>query len=441
MEQVLVYCAATSPRLTYVLDWLLKERLQVSYTIMHNEEEALDAPLVIAYGKVLPKAVSVPDTGLLSQTGFMGTDPEVGTWLNTTTLFATPKKTYSLPFDLFSAIFWLLSRYEEYQAFKPDKHGRYPAKSSILYRKNLLQRPVVDEWINEFRKLLHRSGADIRTTPFVFQPTYDIDIAYSHLHKGARRIVGAYVRALLKMDMRQLNERIQVMKRKQKDPYDSFRWLRQLHKEYGYKPVYFILAASRATAFDKNISPHHPAMIRVIKNLAKDSTVGIHPSYYSDKDNILQAEKSLLEEIAGQGITLSRQHYIKLQIPNTCRLLLQKGITDDYSMGYGSHLGFRAGTGASFYWYDLQKETTTSLRIHPFCFMDTTAHYEQKLNVQDAFNKLHAMAHILEQTGSTLVTVFHNFSLGTAHEWKGWRHAYETFLQEKTAQVARREMA
>lgn len=435
MEQVLVYCSATSPRLTYVLDWLLKERLKVSYTITHNEADVIRAPFAIAYGKALPQAISIPDAGVLSQTGVFDGDPETGTWQNIPTLFATAKKTYSVPFDILSAIFWLISRNEEYLPYKPDKHGRYPAKSSMLYRKGWLQRPLIDEWIAELRKSLIRAGAHIPPMHFVFQPTYDIDIAYSHLYKGARRIVGAWMRALIKMDMRQLSERLAVLKRKVKDPYDCYRWLRQLHKEYGYKPIYFILATTRTTAYDKNISPRHPAMARVIKNLAKESAVGIHPSYYSDKDEILQDEKQLLEHIAGRSIHLSRQHYIKMLMPGTCRLLLQKSITDDYSMGYGSHLGFRAGTGASFPWYDLQKDQVTSLRIHPFCFMDTTAHYEQKLNMHDAFNKLQAMSHILEQCGSTMITVFHNFSLGTAHEWKGWKHAYESFLQEKAAQV------
>ncbi len=95
------------------------------------------------------------------------------------------------------------------------------------------------------------SPADIILPPanFAFQPTYDIDMAYSHLHKGVGRIVGAYMRALLKGDVRQISERTQVLKKKQKDPYDSFRWLRQLHKEYDCKPIYFILSSFKTTPF------------------------------------------------------------------------------------------------------------------------------------------------------------------------------------------------
>jgi hypothetical protein len=266
----------------------------------------------------------------------------------------------------------------------------------------------------------------------VFKPTYDIDMAYSHLHKGVRRIAGAYLRALLKVDLKQISLRTQVLKKKAKDPYDAFRWMRQLHRTYGFVPLYFILSADRTTKFDKNIHPLHPAMMRVIKNLAKEGGIGIHPSYYSTKGDVLQQEKTMLEKVVGQSTTLSRQHYIKVVMPHTYHMLLRNNITEDYSMGYGSHLGFRAGTGSPFLWYDIENETTTELRVFPFCFMDTTAHYDMQLTTLQSFEKLQAMTRLLEETGSTLITIFHNFSLGTDEEWRGWRQAYELFLHNKS---------
>ena len=242
------------------------------------------------------------------------------------------------------------------------------------------------------------------------------------------------MRALLKGDVRQISERTQVLKNKQKDPFDSFRWLRQLHREYDCKPLYFVLSALRTTPFDKNIHPEHPAMMRVIRNLVKDGIIGIHPSYYADSEEKISKEIKVLSHVSGKAISISRQHYIKMHIPHTCRLLISNGIHEDYSMGYGTHLGFRAGTGSSFLWYDLEHETITSLRIHPFCFMDSTAHYENRLPPQEAFEKLNTMTKVLEKTGSTLTTIFHNFSLGTSSEWRGWRQAYEQFMHEKSMQ-------
>jgi hypothetical protein len=198
--------------------------------------------------------------------------------------------------------------------------------------------------------------------------------------------------------------------------------------------LYFVLAAAKTTAFDKNIHPKHPAMMRVIKNLAKEGIIGIHPSYYSHHNDTLSREKTMLEFVSGRSTHISRQHYIKVKLPDTYRLLINNKIIDDYSMGYGSHLGFRAGTGSSFLWFDVEKDIATQLRVHPFCFMDTTAHYEVKLSISEAFERLEAMSKVLEKTGSTLITVFHNFSLGTSSEWKGWRQAYEIFLGEKATQ-------
>ena len=275
-------------------------------------------------------------------------------------------------------------------------------------------------------------GIKIEPSQFLFLPTYDIDMAYSYLHKGAIRMVGAYLRAFLKFDFRQINERTDVLKRKQKDPYDSFRWLRQLHKEYGFKPTYFILSALAPGKFDKNIHPEHPAMVRVIKNLAKEAAVGIHPSYYSGQGDTMSKEKGVLEQVAGRKTEISRQHYIRHKAPDTWRLLIKNGINHDYSMGYGAHLGFRAGTGSSFKWYDIENEAITSLRLHPFCFMDSTAHYEGKLSATDAFAKLDEMSKKLERCGGVLVTVFHNFILGTDNEFRGWRHGYENFMHEKS---------
>jgi hypothetical protein len=434
MNTIVVYSPHESSRLRYVLDWLFTERLHLSYALTTNEQDVLHLPAFISYGRSLGKGLSIPDCGLLWQQGTDKADFSCGTWNDIPTIFASEGVKHTVPFDMLSAIFFLLSRYEEYYTFTPDKHGRYPATDSILYKKSMLRRPVVDEWVHGLGDLLRREfGVNVRPALFTYQPTYDIDIAYSYLYKGISRMAGAYLRAIIKADVRQIRERIRVSKRKQKDPYDSYRWLRQLHKHHQYKPIYFVLCADNTTAFDKNIHPQHPAMMRVIRNFSKEGVVGIHPSYFADRNAVMTHEKQVLENISGQPVAISRQHYIKVKMPDTYRLLLQNGITDDYSMGYGAHLGFRAGTGSAFPWYDLQQETITTLRIHPFCFMDTTAHYERKYNAAKAFDKLNEMTRLLEQTGSTLITVFHNFSLGTAYEWKGWRHHYEQFLQERGA--------
>ena len=444
MESIVIYIPDTEARhtgrLMYVLDWLLKERLQLDYNLTAKKEDAISSTYCISYGISLANCISVPDCGLIwehsepnasANQGIKECLPEAGQWNGLPVLFAHGPGGYTIPFDLFSAAFYLLSRYEEYFPFTPDKHGRFPAERSILHRLGYLARPIVDEWTAAFRALLEeRWGIAIPAPAFTFRPTYDIDMAYSHAYKGIGRIIGAYARAMVKGDVQQINERTRVLKKKTIDPFDSFAWLRHQHEHRVGDPAYFILCALRTTPFDKNIHPRHPAMIRVIKQLAKEGEIGIHPSYFASHYDVVAKEKKVLEQVTGRSVSISRQHYIRLVIPGTYHLLIDNGITDDYSMGYGTHLGFRAGTGSSFPWYDLHKETATNIRVHPFCFMDTTAHYDQQLGVTQAFQELGKMANILKETGSTLITVFHNFSLGTAQEWHGWSEAYQQFLME-----------
>ncbi len=444
MEKIVVYSTHQSTRLTYVLDWLITERLQLSYQLTNNEQDAIDAPFCITYGTILPGKISIPDAGLTTKNsitslatadagihgnkGLEECTPAIGDWNGLPVLFAGTEN-HTLPFDILSAIFYLLSRYEEYFPQNTDRHGRYPATDSILYKQGWLTRPIVDEWVEAFRQLLETNwSVTIAKPAFTFQPTYDIDMAYSHAYKGIKRIVGAYIRALLKGDVQQISERTQVLKKKAVDPYDSFTWLRHLHEEHGYKPIYFVLSALRTTPFDKNIHPKHPAMVRVIKQLAKEGEVGIHPSYYATHYDVMAKEQNTLKKIIAHPIHISRQHYIRLMIPTTYHLLMDNEITQDYSMGYGSHIGFRAGTGSSFLWYDLLKESVTPIRTHPFCFMDTTAHFDMAMSVTDAFAALNKMVADLQRCGSTLNTVFHNFSLGTDQQWHGWNSAYATFL-------------
>lgn len=84
-------------------------------------------------------------------------------------------------------------------------------------------------------------------------------------------------------------------------------------------------------------------------------------------------------KIAGKTITKSRQHFIKMDLPETYEQLLRNGITGDYSMGSGSINGFRASTASAFYWYNLKTETVTQLKIHPFCFMDANSFMNKNL--------------------------------------------------------------
>jgi hypothetical protein len=419
-----------SSRLTYVCDWIFVQQLGVDYKFCTNKADEQDALLTIDYTDK-GSGFSVPNIGLLFAKGIEQQNINAGFWNELPTLFAAQDGDHTLPFDLFSAVFYLISRYEEYLPFVPDRHNRYPATESILYKGDLLERPIIDEWLFAFAIVLRDKGVLIPQKSFEFLPTYDIDIAWSFKHKGLKRTLGGYLKAVAQNNLESLKERTAVLWAKKRDPYFSFDVTDRLHQDNELQPLYFILAAAQNTSWDKHILPSNKHMNALIQSLAQQYKIGLHPSYHANaQPRLFREEQKILSTISGQQMDISRQHYIKVEWPKTYRALIEMDIQQDYSMGYSTHLGFRAGTSRSFLWYDLLAEAPTRLHIFPFCFMDTTAHYEMGLSVEEAFEKLLYFKNSLQKINGLLLTVFHNFSLGTDKEWEGWAEAYADFIKK-----------
>ena len=70
-----------------------------------------------------------------------------------------------LGFDIFSAIFFMISRYEEYLSFTPDRHGRFKATDTVAYKNNFLGIPVVDIWISLFKTMLRKKFPALKFLP------------------------------------------------------------------------------------------------------------------------------------------------------------------------------------------------------------------------------------------------------------------------------------
>jgi hypothetical protein len=215
------------------------------------------------------------------------------------------------------------------------------------------------------------------------------------------------------------------------DPFDCFAWLNQLHDDNRLHPIYFFLVAEKNGMYDKNILPQKKSMRKLIGEHAQKYTIGVHPSWQSgDQQVLIGQEKKRLETISKKQVIHSRQHYIRFKLPDGYRLLIENGITDDYSMGYGSINGFRASVATSFDWYDLQKNESTELRIHPFCFMEANSFYEQKITAEEAYDELMHYYTVCKAVDGELITIWHNNFLGSDPKFEKWRNVYQRFINQ-----------
>ena len=336
-----------------------------------------------------------------------------------------------MPFDVFAASFFLVSRYEEYLSQVRDQYGRFRAESTWMFEKDMLQKPLVNIWALALGKRLQAVYPDlpIKNPKFTFVPTYDIDAAWSYKHKGVYRTVGGFLKDLASGDRERIRERHQVLRGKRKDPFDSFDFQFELQKAFKLKPIYFILCGNYDTN-DKNISLRKEAFRNLIKHLGDYADVGIHPSFssYLDIDK-MRTEISNLSEVLHRPLTKSRQHFLRMNLPRSYQKLIELDISDDYTMGFASQAGFRAGIADTFRFYDLENDMVTNLRVHPFALMDGTMRDYLNLDVETSLALAKQLIDEVKAVGGTFIYLTHNETLGGEKRWVGWPEMYRKLLE------------
>ncbi|TCC94125.1 hypothetical protein EZ428_04930 [Pedobacter frigiditerrae] len=338
----------------------------------------------------------------------------------------------ALPFDVFAASFYFLSRYEEYLPFEADEHQRYPAELSLQYKLDVLKIPIIDNWAIILKNILVKQFPTLTfgRRKFQFVPTVDVDRAFQFKSSGLVKNTARIIKAAVNLNTEKIVDIIKTGLG-QNDPFDTYEYLAAIHEQYRLQPIFFFLLARQGhEEFDQNINPEDEVFKTLISEIAQTAQIGIHPSYASNIETKKITEELIaLQEITKKKIDSSRQHFLKIHLPQTYLQLIKAGINHDYSMGYASQVGFRAGTCTSFFWYDLQLEKQTYLKIHPFAVMDVTLQQYLKLNPVEAIAKVDELMSNVKLVNGTFCSLWHNESLSESGKWKGWKTVYDEMLK------------
>lgn len=416
---ICVFSPKNSPRLEYVLQHLCEVLWGNAFRVFQDETEfrAASAKARINYsGHTLEGAFHIPVHGLLFEEDIHPQSVKIQWEKEFPYCFGTAEdEACGIGWDVFSACFYFLSRYEEYLPFTPDAHGRFPAEESIAFRQHCLQLPVVDLWAEKVAEKLQQAfpAFSVPVRKARFTPTYDIDIAYAFREKPWYLNLATAVRQVIRHDSEGMRLRQQVRKDRATDPYDTFDKLKELHRQENLDPHYFILFAGRSR-FDKGISPKNEAFRRLVRQLSEEGKVGIHASYASayERQERLQAEVEALSRCTGKSTESNRCHYLRLHFPDTFRHLMASGIHDDYSLGYSTRAGFRSGSCTPFRFFDLENNGTTSLTLHPLLLMENCFFYEKERDAEALWKKVRPLLDQVLHYGGEAVTLFHNPSFG-----------------------------
>ena len=428
---ILIYTHKETARLEYIIKFIFSDILKSDFQITTDRDHFIKSnqPKINYSNENIPDSFWIEPVDLLFESTILQKKVSVSSWNNNKIFFQTSEKS-DIPFDLFAASFYLISRYEEYLPFSADQHGRFEANQSIAHTNSFLYDPIVDQWVYAFVKMLKNMfyGFTMPERNFTFIPTIDIDNAYAYLYKGAVRTIGAAMRDLFKLEVNENIKRFQALAG-EKDPFDTYSYIDSLHAQYGVSPVWFFLVGNYSE-FDKNLPIENEGFQDLIKEISQRAEIAIHPSYESNQSfDQLKNEYDYLSSISGKPITKSRQHYLKLLFTETYQNLLKLGVKEDYTLGYASDIGFRAGTCTPFMFYDLYSERETELRIFPFQVMDVTLNQYLKLSIEDAQHKIKEIVEKVKAVNGTFISLWHNESLSDHGYWKGWEPVYKKMLE------------
>ena len=421
---LLIYTQKLSPRIIYVFRHICTRILdiEIAFTSVIEEFISHNGPK-LSYGKQpLGNELFIQSIGLLSEQGVESVSIQVKDWGETKCFFGVSNRS-ALSFDIFSASFYLLSRYEEYLPHLKDSKGRYPSSESLGFKEGFLEQPVIDIWAYKFKDLLSEVFPNL-VFPKKELAIHSVVLAnepYAYIQKGFFRSFIGYIGDFGKFRIRSVIRRSKVLLGIKKDPYDTFNWIINVNQKSERKlSVFFLLG--EALTFKAGLNTRRLKFKLLVKMVADYAEVGLmfssHSLKYYDE---LKAEKKRFEEITHRTLLNSTNANNLVSLPDIYRSLVELEIERDFTMTFEDSIGFRAGTCTPFLFYDLDYEVRTPLVIHPVAAMTTA--FEGKF-ASDINKTVLRIMNSVEKVNGTFTMVFSNTDFTQEEGNKIWRSIF-----------------
>jgi len=364
--KLLVYVPLLTPRIKYIFNFIFNEILQTQAGFSSNVAEFKSSKLA----KISYANRPIANEPFFKQSDFLLSHSISPPTIKTTTFgdmivpFAVEGS--SLPFDVFAAAFYFVSRYEEYLPFKANAEGNFPAELSLQSKLKLLELPVIDAWALMLKNMLlkHYPALYFGKKEFEFIPLVCL---YATEEPGTAYFLRQALRvfrnlSVFKRNSPEAQARVSGLKL----------FLNEQHEKYKLNPVYFFKPAKEIeTICDKQIS-----------------------------------------------------------FPRSYLELLKSGINADYRMGYQTTIGFRAGTCTPFFWYDLQLEKTTHLLVHPVAINDAILKQNRTFNIEEVLKNWGRLIENVKLFNGQFYVLWHKETLPDFGKGKLGRRLYKQLLAD-----------
>jgi hypothetical protein len=355
-------------------------------------------------------------------------------------LFLLQADQLRLGFDLARGAFWLLSRQEELGDGNRDAFGRFDCSASWLVRHGLAEVPVVDLYALFLAQLLEETARSaglplLRKLPWPRARRYatvlshDVDDAgRSSPYQGIKMLSRAVQRGSLRGVARGTYHALSGLGNsfmRQADPYWNFETIMLLEAEAGFRSTFFFVAEASSVRRDPPYDVDTQQMRGLLGSLRSDGwEIAAHGSYDSYLDpKALSTQRRKLERVSGGAVRGIRQHYLRLQVPETFRAQVDAGFAYDGTVGYRGAVGFRAGAAFPFRPFDSASGRELPLLELPLTVMDGPLFWQLNLGTVEASDRTLALLETVRSVEGLAVLLWHQ-RVWNDKRYPGWHQVY-----------------
>ncbi|MBN08851.1 MAG: hypothetical protein CMC79_00540 [Flavobacteriaceae bacterium] len=341
--------------------------IQISLTDSVSNFVAFNSPKLSYSKKPLGNELFFSSCSLLFEQGIQNSLVKVFKWKKYPVFFQVSSQSI-IPFDLFAASFYLITRYEEHLPHIKNVEGQFTSSESIAGKNNFLDKPIIDYWVLELRSIIKEKFPEIIISSSASKkivPILEVSTAYKFKYKSAIFSVYQAIKSMWKLNFDNLFDQILVLFRFKNDPFLEYDFIINFFKKNNLSLVFFFRFTKYALDHSSE-SIFNSSFQSLIKNISDKSILGLLVSGFAQKkEKFLKKEIDGLFNLTHKNLKKVRLNNGIISISEIYPLLVQQEILEDYSMGYKDSIGYRASTSLPFYYYDLINEIKTPLKIFP----------------------------------------------------------------------------
>jgi hypothetical protein len=347
-----------------------------------------------------------------------------GTW------FEACKSKINFGLDIAGSIFFMLTRYEELVIHDRDEYGCFPARSSLAFQTNFLERPIVDEYIEILWTSMKRLIPNLERKKHEYKVmlSHDVDAPFGAVNRSMMTVLkNAGGDIIKRMDFKLCTKRIlaKVLDDPVRDPYNTFDFILRVSDELGLKNTFFFKSGQSSPKFDVFYDLNNPRIKKLFLEIYKRGhELGFHPSYESyNNREIMKAEytrfRMFLQDMKiVQSKWGTRQHYLRWENPTTWEILEELGFDYDATLGYADRVGFRCGTCREYPVFNLKERKMLKLREQPLIIMEITLYDKAYMGLvgEEISDKIFELNNICRRFNGMFTLLWHNSNL--AQSWQ-----------------------